>query len=100
MVLTDQLAWWTADGAWLRDLVSRLGFPARSLSLEVHGVARSWRVSLGLGAELEVTLADLNWASTQPLDDGTKRVVSDGMQSLVDKDGRLLAVKAAVLTAN
>ena len=99
MALTDQLASWSTDDRWLRDLVGRLGFPATSLSLEVHGVARSWRVWLGSEAELEVTLADLNWANTQPLDDGTRRVVSNGILPLVDKDGLLRAVKAAVLAA-
>jgi hypothetical protein len=36
------------------------------------------------------------WASTAPLDDGTRRVVADGLQALYDPDGLLAElVKAA-----
>ena len=46
-----------------------------------------------------MTFAERNWASTQPLDDGTRRVVSDGMRPLVDKDGLLHTVTTVVLAA-
>ena len=94
-VLTDQLDRWTSDDTWLRDLLVRSDFAPAALGLEVHGVARSWRARLISGAELEITFADLGWASP-PLDAGTRRVASDGMRQLVDKDGLLRAVQDAV----
>jgi len=83
VALTDRLDTWAADATWLRDVIGRLGHEAASLHPEVHGVARTWRVWLSFGGELEITLADLNWASTSPVDDGTRRVVGDGMRPLV-----------------
>lgn len=99
VALADSIEQWTADDAWLRDLIGQLGLTTASLDLEVHGVARSWRVRLSSGAELELTLADTRWAHTEPLDQGTRRVVSDGMRPLVDKDGLLHAVASAVVSA-
>ena len=99
IALVDRLAPWTTDDVWLRGVVGRLGLQPSLFSLEVHGVARSWRVLFGPGVELEITFADRNRASTQPLDGGTRRVVSDGMQPLVDKDGLLHTVTTAVFPA-
>src|SRR5690242_18324634 len=57
LALTDRLDHWAGSDAWLRALVADLGFAAAAPTLEVYGVARSWRVGLGPGVELEVTLA-------------------------------------------
>jgi hypothetical protein len=97
LALTDRLDDWAAGDAWLRALVADLGFAAEAPALEVYGVARSWRVGLGPGVELEVTLAAPSWAGAEPVDEGTRRVVGDGMVVLVDKDGVLRAIQAAVL---
>lgn len=97
MFLTARLDTWASNSEWLRDLLRRIGHEATSLHAETYGVARCWRAWLVSGGELEIGLADLNWARTSPVDDGTRRVVLDGMRVLVDKDGLLRALIGAVL---
>jgi hypothetical protein len=99
MALTDQLDRWTANDIWLREIVARLGFGATTLDREVYGAARSWRVWIGQTVELELTIADTSWAATHPLDQGTRRVVGDGLVMLVDKDGLLRSVQNAARKA-
>jgi hypothetical protein len=41
------------------------------------------------GLEIELCIANLKWAATDPIDEGTKRVVSDGIQVLHDPKGLL-----------
>lgn len=99
LALTTELDAWTTDDARVRGLLFELGFVEGALTLEVHGVARSWRAQLGANVELEITLADVIWADTRVIDPGTRRVVGDGIESLVDKDGLLRAIQAAVRSA-
>ena len=87
---------WTADAAWLRDLGARLGFPGAALRAESYGALHAWRGRLAPTVELEFGLVPLSWATTQPLDPGTRRVVTDGVRPLVDKDGLLAALQAAL----
>jgi hypothetical protein len=47
------------------------------------------------GLEVEVGLTEPAWAATDPVDPGTRRVVTDGMRILRDPDGRLAALAAA-----
>lgn len=49
----------------------------------------SRRIWIGGGVELEMSFAALSWASTAPLDPGTRRVISDGCRILYDPDGSL-----------
>jgi hypothetical protein len=95
-VLTDDFSRWTVQGVWLSELVQRLGFPCSEPVSETHGAATSWRAWLGCDVELELTFAGLDWARTCPIDPGTRRVVSDGIRVLVDKDSLLLAITEAV----
>jgi len=39
--------------------------------------------------EIEFGFAHIDWLKTDPVDAGTKKVVSDGMRILLDKQGRL-----------
>lgn len=96
LILTSDVAGWSAQAGWLSEWVRHLGFPCSGAVLEAHGVARSWRAWLGRDVELELTFAALSWASVSPVDSGTRRVVSDGIRSLVDKDGLLQSVLEAV----
>jgi uncharacterized protein len=54
---------------------------------EDYGVVWSRRISLGPGLEVELSFAPLSWASTAPLDAGTRRVVADGCRILYDPAG-------------
>jgi hypothetical protein len=53
------------------------------------------RLQLEGGLEVEVGLTEPAWAATDPVDPGTRRVVTDGMRILHDPDGRLAALAAA-----
>jgi predicted nucleotidyltransferase len=48
------------------------------------------------GVEIEVGLAPVTWAGTDPVDTGTARVVGDGFSIVLDADGALAGLAAAV----
>ncbi len=96
LVLTDCIEDWIVDGAWLRTVVAGLGFDCTAAALEDYGVAKSWRAWLAGHGEFELTLAPLSWASIDPVDNGSWRVVRDGMVAVVDKDGLLRSIQYAV----
>lgn len=96
IVLTDDLDRWARGDDWLQALLIDLGFAPAAGRLERHGVARSWRVAVARTVELELTLADVSWAHASPIDPGTRRVATDGLRVLVDKDRCLAAVLAAL----
>jgi hypothetical protein len=50
---------------------------------------------LPTGLEIDLTVGTPAWASIDPLDAGTRRVVSDGMRPLYDPTGLLAAFAAA-----
>jgi uncharacterized protein len=62
---------------------------------------RSWgevterRFALSGGLEVEICVGTPSWASTEPVDAGTRRVVVDGMRVLHDPDGVLARLAAA-----
>ncbi len=92
----DDLPRWTTGPDWLETLDPWPdGLVFTDAVLETHGVARSWRIWLG-GAELELTVVDMNWADIAPVDPGTRRVVSAGLRILIDKDGLLDALTRAL----
>ena len=99
LILTSDLPRWTTQAVWLSELAQQLGFPCLDARLEVHGVARSWRAWFGRDVELELTFAELSWANISPVDPGTRRIVSDGIRSLVDKDGLVRTVSEAIWNA-
>ena len=53
--------------------------------LEDYGLVTSIRVWYTGGLEVEYGLTDEAWAAT-PLDEGTRRVISDGMQILFERE--------------
>ncbi|MFI7604411.1 nucleotidyltransferase domain-containing protein [Micromonospora sp. NPDC049366] len=59
------------------------------------GPVREIRVRRASGLDVEVGIAPLSWADTDPVDPGTRRVVSDGHRILHDPAGRLAALSAA-----
>lgn len=54
------------------------------------------RFALASGLEVEFGIVSPRWASTDPLDAGTRRVVSDALVALYDPDGLLTALVDAV----
>jgi hypothetical protein len=82
--------------AWLDEIDwpagSRLAF-TRDAS---YGAVWSRHVGFSGGPEIEFSFAELSWACLDPLESGTRRVASDGLQILYDPDGRLAALRAAL----
>ena len=52
---------------------------------------------LSSGLEIEVGVGRPSWASTDPLDGGTRRVVADGLRPLYDPRGILEQLRRALL---
>jgi uncharacterized protein len=69
--------------------------PARLVRTRSWGAVTERRFALPGGLELEICVGTPSWASTDPVDAGTRRVVVDGMRVLHDPDGRLAALAAA-----
>ncbi len=83
MVLT------TSPQRYLDDIsfADRFGAVAKWV-IEDWGRVTSVRVWYKDGLEVEYGITDPDWAA-QPLDAGTRRVISDGMRVLFDRDGSL-----------
>jgi predicted nucleotidyltransferase len=72
------------DDAWHR----RFG-DVRLVRAERFGVLIERRLQLPSGLEIEVGIVSTSWASIDPVDAGTRKVVQDGFRILHDPDGHL-----------
>ncbi|SBV25121.1 Nucleotidyltransferase domain-containing protein [Micromonospora krabiensis] len=88
VVLTDNQGY-ARVSVWTELLDGRLVRSAR------WGPVREIRVRRTSGLDVEVGVAPVSWADTDPVDPGTRRVVSDGHRLLHDPAGRLAALSAA-----
>jgi len=84
VVLTTTPDCYPPDGTWTRDL----GAVAIS-RVRRWGPIAERRLVLPSGLEVEVGIGPLSWAQIDPVDAGTRRVVTDGCRILHDPDGRL-----------
>ncbi|MFD7135626.1 nucleotidyltransferase domain-containing protein [Streptomyces sp. NPDC059894] len=84
VVLTTRAAGYPDDDAWLRELA--LGEVVR---VEAWGPVTEWRQVTASGLEVEVNIGSPDWARTDPVDAGTRRVVRDGARVLLDPAGML-----------
>jgi uncharacterized protein len=85
------------DEAWLTTIEwSRAGVRPVKWSQEEYGAVWSLRVWFELGWEVEFGFAPLSWAEISPVDQGTRRVISDGCRILYDPDGLLKRLITAV----
>ena len=66
------------------DWVHQFGMVEKQ-QIEDYGLLTSLRVWYTAGPEVEFGLTDERWAAL-PLDEGTRRVMDDGMRVLIDKD--------------
>ena len=97
VVLATAPAVLRADTSWLEAIAwSSVGLRIANWDDEDYGVVWSRRVRLSSGAELEISFAPVAWALTDPVDAGTRRVVSDGCRILHDPDGLLAHLCRAV----
>ena len=90
VLLTSDPATYVDDDGWLRQLGA-----VRLVRTATWGPVTERRGALTSGLEIEFGIAPPSWASTDPVDDGTRRVVTDGLRTLHDPDGLLAALAAA-----
>jgi uncharacterized protein len=81
-----------ADTAWVAEIDwHAIGIRLRKWRDEEYGAAWSRRIWLAnCRRQVELTFASVSWATADPIDAGTRRVISDGCRILHDPD-RLLA---------
>lgn len=84
-----------ADLCGRNDWFGAFGSVALVRQLEFGDVAER-RLRRADGVEIEVGLAAPSWASTDPVDAGTARVVREGFSIVLDHDGLLARLAAAV----
>ncbi|MCI4062597.1 nucleotidyltransferase domain-containing protein [Micromonospora sp. R77] len=65
------------------------------IRLAQWGALREVRLRRPSGLEVELGFVPLSWADTDPVEPGTRRVVSDGHCVVRDPAGRLVALSAA-----
>ena len=91
VLLTDDPAAYLDDDSWLAV------FEATDVErTQKWGVVTERRVALPSGLEVEFGVTSPGWASTDPMDPGTRGVVLDGLVVLHDPKGLLTDLVAAV----
>jgi Nucleotidyltransferase domain. len=76
-----------SDNAWADELA--LGKPIRTQS---WGPVSERRFATASGLEVEINIGSPNWARTNPIDPGTRRVVTDGARPLHDPNAVLASL--------
>lgn len=84
ILLTHNPAPYIEDEKWIAELGGLC-----IVKTEQWGPMTERRFILSSGLEVEAGIAPLTWAATSPVDDGTRRVVTDGFRILYDPDGLL-----------
>ena len=92
VLLTDDPASLLRDDSWHR----AFGEGAALVRTADFGALLEQRLRLPSGLEVELCIGGASWAGTEPVDDGTRRVVDDGLQVLWDPEGRLARLLEAV----
>ena len=83
------------DTSWI---ATAAGEPGELLGTEQWGILTSQRVLVESGLEVEFGFAPIDWAATDPVDEGTAHVVASGLDQLYDPDGMLARLVGAVTT--
>jgi hypothetical protein len=97
LLLSDLAPDYQRRRAWLTEIdFQNAGFRLRSSESAVYGVVWSQHIHLLPPAEVELTFAKCSWASTDPVDTGTRIVVKDAFQIIFDRDGILAKLVDAV----
>ncbi|MEV1069092.1 nucleotidyltransferase domain-containing protein [Streptomyces sp. NPDC050263] len=81
---------YAGDEAWTGEM--SLG---EVLRVQAWGPVTEWRYATASGLEVEVGVGSPRWARTDPVDAGTRRVVTDGARPLYDPAGILGALMRA-----
>jgi predicted nucleotidyltransferase len=90
VVLTDDPDGYVTGEGWIAELGA-----TRVVRTLAWGPLTERRLLLDDSLELEVGVVLPTWAATDPLDPGTRQVVSDGMRILHDPEGLFEALQSA-----
>jgi predicted nucleotidyltransferase len=90
ILLTDRPALYTDDQNWVEELGG-----VRLVKTQLWGVIAERRFVMPSGLEVEVGVGRPSWASIGPLDEGTRRVATDGLRPLYDPLGLLVELLKA-----
>jgi predicted nucleotidyltransferase len=87
-----------ADTTWVTEIAwDVIGTRAQRLRDEEYGTAWSRRIWLEPHhGQVELTFASLSWAKTDPIDEGTRWVISEACRILHDPDALLQRICEAV----
>jgi hypothetical protein len=87
-----------ADTRWVTEIDwGAIGTRPQRWRDEEYGAAWSRRIWLEPHyGQVELTFAPLSWATTDPIDEGTRRVISEGCRILHDPDALLRRICEAV----
>lgn len=91
IIIVDDPVQYLERSAWLEHFGH-----VRSISHEDWGSVQSRRVYYADGREVEFGITVRSWASTDPVDPGTQKVVSEGMYILYDRETILQSLVAKV----
>ena len=92
VLLSDDPTAYTHREDWVAEL-----FPsARLMRTGDWGAIVERRLLLPSELEVELGVASRSWAAVEPLDEGTQRVVRDGLRVMYDPRGLLADLAAAV----
>ena len=87
VLLVDDVAPYVSSDQWTREIGAE-----RIVGTMSWGAITERRLALQPGLELDVAIGTPDWACVDPIDAGTRRVVSDGIRILHDPEGLLDAV--------
>ena len=83
---------------WLTEIAfQNAGFQLHSSDSAIYAIVWSEHVHLLPAADVELTFAKCAWASLHPIDNGTRVVVKDAFQIVIDRDGILAKLVNAVM---
>jgi hypothetical protein len=85
-------------GAWVG--TSSPLAPAHLICHQQWGVLTEWRFRRRSGLHVEFGVVRPSWAEVSPLDPGTARVISDGLEIVHDPHGLLARLQSVVARAN
>lgn len=97
MILTDSLRLFRQDEKWVNEIRwADMNAEIADWKDEDYGVVWSRHVCLNDKTEIEFSFGSLSWASVEPVDAGTFRVISDGCRILYDPEGLFRELIATV----
>lgn len=84
VIITNQPEKFLKDDSWIKEFGE-----VKKQADEDYQLAQGKRVFYKNGIEAEYGITTLEWAKTDPVYSGTKRVITDGAKILYDKNGLL-----------